>query len=92
MVEVGDICTLYELFLDFLIKGNGLTDFWYATFNVNVLDMETSVEGLDGRLLDGLERLHHGVEKEFNLVLLKLNARGFQALDVILECTVIRVG
>lgn len=91
MVEVGDVCALSELFLDFFIKGNGLTDFWYAAFNVDVLDMETGVEGLDGRLLDGFERLHHGVEEEFNLVLLELDAGGFQALDVVLECAVVRV-
>ncbi len=84
MVEVGDICSLSELFFDFFIKGNGLTDFGYAAFNVDVLDMETSVERLDGRLLNCFERLHHGVEKEFNLVLLELDAGGFKALDVVL--------
>ena len=91
IIEVGDVCALSELLLDFFIKGNGLTDFGYAAFNVDVLDMKTSVERLDGRILNGLERLHHGVEEELNLVLLELDAGSFKALDVVLECAVVRV-
>ena len=59
MVEIRHICSLSELFFYLLIDRNRFTYLWNTTLDVNVLDVKTGVEGLDGGLLDGFEGLHH---------------------------------
>ncbi len=82
MVKVRDVGSLSELFLDLLIQGNRLAYFRNTILNVNVLNVKTGVEGFNRGLLDGFERLHHRVEKELYLLLLELDSRRLQTLDV----------
>lgn len=66
VIEIWNISSVVENLVYFFVHWDGFSNFRNAVFDVNVFDVE-HIDGLEGRLLDGLDRLEKRVEEELNM-------------------------
>lgn len=90
VVKVRDFSLLPQLITELAVHRDWFSDFRYAIFNVNVLDVKHT-QALNAGILNEFERLKERVEKELDLIFFEGNGVGLELVDIIEQRSIVAV-